>query len=95
LPYLQAVWSDRTWTLYAVTNPQPVISPPGQVIARDGVSLTVFLPEPGEDVVRVHWSRYLSASSGCVRPAEDGWSAVVVEHPGIVRLEGSLMPRQC
>jgi hypothetical protein len=95
LPYLRAVWSDRTWTLYAVTNPRPVISPPGQVIARDGVSLTVFLPEPGEDVVRVHWSRYLSASSGCVRPTEDGWSAVVVEHPGTVKIEGSLMPRQC
>jgi hypothetical protein len=95
LPYLQAVWSDRTWTLYAVTNPQPVISPPGQVIARDGLSLTVSVPEPGEYVVRVRWSRYLSASSGCVRPAEDGWSAVVVEHPGIVKIEGSLTPRQC
>ena len=35
LPYLQAVWSDATWTLYAVTNPRPVISTPGRVIARD------------------------------------------------------------
>jgi hypothetical protein len=95
LPYLQAVWSDRTWALYTVTNPRPVISPPGQVIARDGVSLTVSLPESGEYVVRVHWSRYLSASSGCVRPAEDGWSAVVVEHPGTVKIDGSLTPRQC
>jgi hypothetical protein len=31
LPYLQAVWSDRTWTLYAVTNPRPVISPQGKL----------------------------------------------------------------
>jgi hypothetical protein len=31
LPYLQAVWSDQTWTLYAVTNPRPVISPPGRL----------------------------------------------------------------
>jgi hypothetical protein len=95
LPYLQAVWSDRTWTLYAVTNPQPVISPPGQVIARDGVSLTVSLPEPGEYVVRVRWSRYLSASNGCVRPTEDRWSIVVVDHPGTVKFEGSLAPRSC
>jgi hypothetical protein len=95
LPYLQAVWSDRTWTLYAVTNPRPVISPPGQVIARDGVSLTVSLPEPGEYLVRVHWSRYLSASNGCVRPAEDGWSMVVVDHPDTVKIEGSLRPRHC
>jgi hypothetical protein len=52
LPYLQEVWSNRTWTLYAVTNPRPFISPPAQVIARDAVSLTASLPEPGEYVVR-------------------------------------------
>jgi hypothetical protein len=95
LPYLQAVWSDRTWTLYAVTNPQPVISPPGQVIARDPVSLTVSVPEPGEYVVRVRWSRYLTASNGCMQPTENGWSTVAVEHPGTVKIEGSLAPRQC
>src|SRR5215203_6781103 len=81
LPYLQPVWWDRTWTLYAVANPQPVISAPGQILARDAVSLTAFLPEPGEYVVRVRWSRYLSPSNGCVQPAEGGWSTVVVEHP--------------
>lgn len=95
LPYLQPVWWNRTWTLYAVANPQPVISPPGQIIARDAVSLTAFLPKPGEYAVRVRWSRYLSASNGCMRPAEGGWSTVVVEHPGPVTLEGNLAPRHC
>jgi hypothetical protein len=95
LPYLQAVWSDRAWILYAVPNPRPVISFPGRVIARDPVSLTVSLPEPGEYVVRVHWSRYLSASDGCMRPTEDGWSVLRVEHPGTVTIEGSLAPRHC
>lgn len=95
LPYLQAVWSNQTWTLYAVTNPGPVISPPGRVIARGPVSLTVSLPEPGEYVVRVHWSRYLSVSNGCTRPTDDGWSMLVVEHPGTVTIEGSLAPRHC
>jgi hypothetical protein len=78
-----------------VTNPRPVISPPGQVVARDPVSLTVSLPEPGEYVVRVRWSRFVSASSGCVRPAEGGWSEVVVQQPGTVKIEGSLLPRYC
>ncbi len=95
LPYLQAVWSDPTWTLYAVTNPKPVISAPGQVTARDAVSLTVSLPKPGEYLIRVRWSRYLSASNGCVRPAEGGWSTVVVEQPGTVKLQGKLAPRHC
>jgi hypothetical protein len=95
LPYLQEVWSNSTWTLYAVTNPRPVISTPGRVIGRDGASLTVFLPEAGEYVVRVHWSRYLSTSAGCVRPAEGGWVTLVVEEPGTAKIKGSLLPRHC
>jgi hypothetical protein len=95
LPYLQAVWSDPTWTLYTVTNPRPVISAPGRVIARDPVSLTVSLPQAGEYALRVHWSRYLSASNGCMRPAQDGWSTVTVEHPGTAKIKGSLVPRHC
>jgi hypothetical protein len=95
LPYLRPMWSDGTWILYAVTNPRPVISPPGQVIARDSVSLTMLLPEPGEYVMRVHWSPYLSVSTGCVKPAGGGWSIVVVQGPGTVKVEGSLRPRHC
>ncbi|HEX5907034.1 MAG TPA: hypothetical protein VFY56_08450 [Propionibacteriaceae bacterium] len=95
LPYLQEVWSNSTWTLYAVTNPRPVISSPGRVIGRDGVSLTVSLPEAGEYVVRVHWSRYLSTSAGCVRPAEGGWTTLVVEEPRTAKIKGSLLPRHC
>jgi hypothetical protein len=95
LPYLQAVWSDPTWTLYAVTNPEQVISAPGQVVARDADSLTVSLPKPGEYLIRVHWSRYLSASNGCVRPTPSRWSTVVVEQPGTVKIQGSLVPRHC
>jgi hypothetical protein len=95
LPYLQEVWSNPTWTLHAVQNPRPVISTPGRVIGRDGASLTVSLPEAGEYVVRVHWSRYLSTSAGCVRPAEGGWTTLVVEQPGTAKIKSSLLPRHC
>ena len=85
LPYLTPVWSDRTWTLYAVTNPQPVIASPGRVVARDPVSLTVSLPEPGEYPLRIHWSRYLSVSTGCVKPTPDGWSVSLWNTPALSR----------
>ena len=78
-----------------MANPRPVISPPGQVIARDAVSLTVSLPEPGEYVVRVRWSRYLTVSNGCMRPTDDGWSMVVVERPGTAEIKGSFAPHHC
>jgi hypothetical protein len=95
LPYLQPVWWDATWTLYAVRNARPVVQPPGRVIARDAVSLTLDLPSPGEYLLRVHWSRYLSASNGCVGPADDGWSTVIVDQPGTVKIKGSWAPRHC
>jgi hypothetical protein len=94
-PYLQPVWWNQTWTLYAVTNPRPVISPPGRVVARDAASMTVSLPEPGAYVVRVRWSHYLSTTNGCMRPTDDGWSMIVVEHAGTAEIEGSLAPRHC
>jgi hypothetical protein len=95
LPYLQELWSNPTWTLYAVKNPRPVISTPGRIIGRDGASLTISLPEAGEYVVRVHWSRYLSTSAGCVQPAEGGWTTLVVDQPGTAKIKGSLLPRHC
>jgi hypothetical protein len=95
LPYLQKVWSNQNWSLYAVANPRPVIAPPGRVVARDAVSLTVSLPDPGEYVVRVRWSRYLTASNGCMRPTEDGWSMIVAEHPGTTKIDSSLAPHHC
>jgi hypothetical protein len=93
--YLKPVWWDETWTLYEVKYPRAVIQPPGQVVARDATSLQLSLPSPGQYVLRVRWSRYLSASTGCVRPTKGGWSVVVVDEPGTVTIEGSLKPRQC
>jgi hypothetical protein len=95
LPYLEPVWSNGTWVLYSVSEAQPVVSPPARVVARDPVSLTVAVPEPGEYEVKVRWSRYLSASAGCLRPTADGWSVIVAERPGSIKIGGSLLPRQC
>jgi hypothetical protein len=95
LPYLRQVWGDSTWTLYAVANPRPVISFPGRVVSRGADSLTLSVPEAGEYVMRVRWYRYLSTSNGCVRPAEGGWSTLVVERPGTATITGSLLPHHC
>jgi hypothetical protein len=95
LAYLHPVWSDQTWTLLAVMDPQPLVSTPGRVVARDDVSMTIALPEPGTYDVRIRWSRFLSASAGCVRPSPDGWTVLVTDQPSTVRLHGSLLPHRC
>ena len=53
------------------------------------------VPEAGDYVMRVRWYRYLSASNGCVRQAEGGWSTLVVSGQGTVSITGSLLPRHC
>jgi hypothetical protein len=95
LSYLRPVWSDPVWTLYAVANPRPVVSAPGRVLERGDISLTVQLPEPGLYEVRIRWSRFVSASTGCVRESADGWTIVGLTRPGTVTIEGSLFPRRC
>ncbi|HSK28140.1 MAG TPA: hypothetical protein VK894_14615 [Jiangellales bacterium] len=95
LPYLEPVWGDATWRLYRVRDPRPVVSAPGRVVARDSAMLTVELPRPGAYELRVAWSRWLSPSRGCVQPAGDGWTVLVVDSPGVVDVGSSLLPRQC
>lgn len=60
LPYLDRVWGDATWTLYAVRRPAPLVSPPGRVVAYDAAELTVTTPRAARIVVRIAASPWLS-----------------------------------
>jgi hypothetical protein len=95
LSYLRPVWADQTWTLYRVEDPLPVVSLPGRQVSRDTTSLTVELPAAGEYDLRVRWSRWLSASSGCLEPGLGGWTRIVVAEPATVRLASGLVPERC
>jgi hypothetical protein len=60
VPYLHRVWSDRTWTLYEVTAPMPMASPPATLEAWDSAGLSVRMPTAGSTVLRIAWSPWLS-----------------------------------
>ena len=60
LPYLQRVWSDETWTLYEVTRPTPMATPPATVDSWDAAGLTVRMPFAGSTRLRIAWSPWLS-----------------------------------
>ena len=68
LPYLRAVWSDGDWTLYAVRNPTPLVSPPAEVLAYDASELTITTPGPGRFVIRIADSPWLSLVDLTGRP---------------------------
>lgn len=74
LPYLDRVWSDANWTLYAVRHPTPLVSPPARVIAYDAAELTISTPRAGRIVVRVADSPWLSLvdAEGSSLPSDAG-----------------------
>jgi hypothetical protein len=58
--FLTPVWSDSTWTLYAVSHPNPLVAPPGSLVSWDDAAITVSMPAAGSTIVRVAWSPWLS-----------------------------------
>ena len=95
LAYLRPVWANQTWTLYEVTDASPVVSRPGRVLGRGPDWITLDLPAAGEYDLRVHWSRWLSASTGCLERGPAGWTRVVVEQAEVVHIAASLTPHRC
>ncbi len=59
LPFLEKVWSDDHWTLYAVRKPRPLVSKPATVLGFDAAMITLYTPRPGPVVVRVTYSDWL------------------------------------
>ena len=68
LPYLDRVWSDDDWTLYAVRQPRSLVSEPATVLGFDAAMITLYTPEPGPVVVRVTYSDWLGLVDAVGKP---------------------------
>jgi hypothetical protein len=100
--YLEPVWRDPHWRVFAVVDPQPLASPPARLTALGSQSFSLRFTRPGTTVARVRFTPYWRASSGCVARAPGGFTAVsaaraAVVHVGIAfSLGRSLSPgRRC
>jgi hypothetical protein len=94
-PYLAEVWRDAHWRLYAVTDPTPLVSTPGHLVASRADRVEFTADAPGDVLVRVRWSRWLTAAGACVRKGPDGWTAVRVRDPGRYTLTSQLGGHPC
>lgn len=66
LPYLDRVWSDSHWDLYAVRNPAPFATGAAQVTQLTDTGARLAAERPGQVVVKMRWSRWLSVDGGSV-----------------------------
>jgi hypothetical protein len=60
LPYLERIWGDANWQLYAVRNPSPLADPAATVRQTGQDTMEIQVREPGRVLVRIPWSPWLS-----------------------------------
>ena len=81
LPYLHEVWANEHWTLYAVTDPTPVVGAPATLDSYGADQIVLDAPAHTDVVLHLRWFDWLTVdgAGGCLRPGSD---QQVVLHTG-------------
>jgi hypothetical protein len=87
LPYLEPVWSNEDWRLFAVRDATGLIEAPARLEAIGADWFHLAAPRAGDYVLRIHFNRYWTVTGGaaCLR-ARGPWTMVEAERPGEVRV---------
>lgn len=96
VPGLRAVWSDGTWTLYAVDGSGLVLSGDAVLTGSDRRSVTLTAAAAGRVELSLSWSDHLTVTAGdaCVAPgATPGTVVVQVRTAGPVTISSAWRPR--
>jgi hypothetical protein len=88
LPFLREVLAGAHWRVFAVLDPAPLASAPAALTGLGHDTFALRFAAPGTSLVRVHYTRYWTATRGhaCVTAAPGGWTAVSVKAAGVVRV---------
>jgi hypothetical protein len=105
--YLREIWRSAHWRLYAVLHPTPIVSSPAVLTAVTQAGMTVQVPCACRVLVRVRWSKYLTATARVPAGTPDdladsyratlardgsGWTALTSARAGTYQLSGTLLP---
>ncbi|MEV6425931.1 MFS transporter [Streptomyces sp. NPDC051662] len=74
LPYLEQVWGDSNWQLFAVKDPMPLADPPATVDRAGAGELTIHVKSAGRVLIRIPYSPWLGlvdAEGKSVPPPEE------------------------
>ncbi len=90
--HLVPVQQDAHATVYELPGASPlIIGPaPATVLWLYPARLVAVVGSPGSYRVKVRWSPYWRASSGCVAKTKDGMTRLYVRHAGLVELRFGL-----
>ena len=86
--YLREVWRDRVWRLYEVVDPAPLVAAPGRLVASAAGGVTLAVDAPGEVLVRVRWSRWLTADGAARLGRQGPWTVLHAPKAGRYTVSG-------
>jgi hypothetical protein len=91
LPYLQPVWSNSEWRLFAVEGATGLVDPPAEVVRLEADWFDLRIPRPANFKLRIHFSPYWKVSGEGVCLREWGsWTLVEASRPASVHVDTGL-----
>jgi hypothetical protein len=96
LPYLQPVWHDAHWRVWAVRGARPLAAGAARVTALDGERVHLRASRSGAVDLRVRFTPYwrLTRGAGCVERASGDWTRLRLARAGDVTLEARFALRR-
>ncbi|HLI32108.1 MAG TPA: hypothetical protein VKU89_05140 [Solirubrobacteraceae bacterium] len=99
LPYLREVLRTRSWRIFAVADPAPLVVPltaggGAQLTQMGHESFTVRVDRPGSYLVKLHYTTYWRVRSGSVqlREGPEGFTELVARSAGTAQVGVSFSP---
>jgi hypothetical protein len=89
---LPVVFSTPSLRIFRVPSPQPLVSPPGRVLALGYETIRLAIPKPGTYRVGVSYTPYWQSRAGCLERTPNGMTRLVARRAGIVTLRFSVSP---
>lgn len=86
LPYLNEIWTNHDWRLYAVTDPSALVESPAMVVSQDDTGVTVTAPAAGNYVVRLIWSPYFVVSGATLSRGTGNEVILMAPAAGVYRI---------
>ncbi len=87
--YLQPVWKDANWELWAVRGSDGLTSGPATMLRLTADSFTVRFHAPGNVLIRMHSNPYWTVvgnAAACVNSTAEGWTSVTSATTGDVTI---------
>jgi hypothetical protein len=94
LPYLTKAFVSEDWTVYRVSDPEPLAVGSGRIVKLTPEGFVVAAKSAGSILVKVRWTPYwaIEEGTGCVQESPRGFTQVKVKEPGRVRVGVDFSP---